>query len=602
MKKKLCLLLASAVVGTAALGMFGGCGGGSDITFDDDGNIIPSDSTTIINFWGWADKYEEAAFNQLVENFNKKYEGVIRVNYTPKSTSGYSENFVVNMIGGPDVAYAAENYFKSYVDQGALYDVTQFYEESLANWEASGGQNGLDAADMLPYTTERYRYDPETTTSNADDPLYGVAKDLAPTAIYFNEKFFTAAGINVINETEESIRAWNEANPTDKKKIMAFYEEDGQYYFNKAIAMSWQECVDLAALLQTPVAQGGGGAEYGFFSEWWFNYGFTVGGDCIEYIPSDDEAFEGNADEFNGGYWKFTLADESKNYIVKDDAAPIEVNGNSYAAGEIVSYTDKDDLTEEQKASCNELPSQREAFTEFVRLSQNPDELVDNARGVYADVSDFYGADANGDLYGYGVAPDPKDMSENKNAFFSSGKVAMLVSTASVQRQFTENMRGENSFDVAPMLVYKEYSADGTEVLVHGAEGAHSGSVAIVMNANTRYPNASWLFMEYIASKEGQEIQAEQGFACPYYESLAYDEDGAFLNSAYAADNAVVFARATAYETPGDWWYLKDKKWIDDWAGVLNTHVRNGDMSLTDFYRCPEYLATQSLLNEYTKK
>ena len=55
---------------------------------------------------------------------------------------------------------------------------------------------------MLPYTTERYRYDHETTTSNADDPLYGVAKDLAPTAIYFNEKFFTAAGINVINETE----------------------------------------------------------------------------------------------------------------------------------------------------------------------------------------------------------------------------------------------------------------------------------------------------------------------------------------------------------------------------------------------------------------
>ena len=220
------------------------------------------------------------------------------------------------------------------------------------------------------------------------------------------------------------------------------------------------------------------------------------------------------------------------------------------------------------------------------------------AKEVYADD----GADANGDLYGYGVAPDPKDMSENKNAFFSSGKVAMLVSTASVQRQFTENMRGENSFDVAPMLVYKEYSADGTEVLVHGAEGAHSGSVAIVMNANTRYPNASWLFMEYIASKEGQEIQAEQGFACPYYESLAYDEDGAFLNSAYAADNAVVFARATAYETPGDWWYLKDKKWIDDWAGVLNTDVRNGDMSLTDFYRCPEYLATQSLLNEYTKK
>ena len=107
MKRKLYVLLAAMMAGLAALGTLSGCGGGSDIGFDDEGNIIPSDSTTIINFWGWADKYEEAAFNELVANFNEKYEGVIRVNYTPKSSSGYNDNFVVNMIGGPDVAYAS---------------------------------------------------------------------------------------------------------------------------------------------------------------------------------------------------------------------------------------------------------------------------------------------------------------------------------------------------------------------------------------------------------------------------------------------------------------------------------------------------------------
>ena len=595
MKKRLCCLLAAILTGAAALGTMSGCGKGSDIEFDDEGNVIPSDTTTVINFWGWADKYEEDAFNILVENFNKKYEGVIRVNYTPKSSSGYNDNFVANMIGGPDVAYAAENYFKRYVDQGALYDITSFYEESVAAWKTSGGKSGLDEADMLPYTVNRYRYDPETATSEADDPLYGIAKDLAPTAIYYNEKFFKAAGITIVSEPEEEIAAWNAAHPSDKKKIMAFYEEDGKYYFNNAVAMSWQECIDLARLLQTPVSQGGGGADYGFFSEWWFNYGWSVGGDCIEYIPTDDA-------QFNGGYYKFTLNDATKNYIVKDDAQPIEVNGNHYAAGEIVSYLDKGALTDQQKQSCNELPSQREAFTEFVRLSQGTDQVVDNVKGVYDSVEDFYGADGNGDLKGYAVAPNPNEMSENKNSYFSSGKVAMLVSTASVQRQFSENMRGENTYNVAPMLVYKEYSADGTEVLVHGAEAAHSGSVAIVMNANTRYPNASWLFMEYIASKEGQTIQAQQGFACPYYRSLAGDPEGVFLNSKYAAENAVVFAQATEYETPGDWWYLKDKRWIDDWSGVLNTDVRNGKMSLTEFYVCPEYLATQQLLDAYTKK
>ncbi len=586
MKKRFMGMAATALSALMIAPLFAACGqGGDDIDFDENGNVIPSDKTTIINFWGWADKYEEAVFNKLVSNFNEKYSGVIKVNYTPKSSSGYSDNFVVNMIGGPDIAYADERYFKSYADQGVLYDVSEFYKESVKNYLTSEGKNGLDEADMLPYTTDRYRYDPVTTTSEQTDPLYGLAKDLAPTAIYFNTKFFQNAGITVISETEESIRDYNEAHPTAKKKIKAYYEENGSYYFNKSIAMSWQECVDLSRKLQTE-----GGADYGFFSEWWFNYGFTVGGDCIEYVSTNDPAF-------NGGYWEFTLADEEKNYIVKDGGQPIAVGGNTYSAGQIVEYNDKKLLTAEQKAQCNVLPSQREAFTEFVRLSQDADQLVDTVT-----IENFYGADEGGKLYGYGITPDPNSMSENKNAYFSSGKVAMLVSTASVQRQFTENMRGENKFDVCPMLVYKEYSADGTEVLVHGVEGAHSGSVGIVMNANTKNPNAAWLFMEYIASKEGQEIQASGGFAVPYYKSLAYAQDGVFLKSDYAAENAIVFAKATAYETPGDWWYLKDKKWIDDWARVLNSDVRNGKKSLTQFYESAEYKNTQKLLNAYTAK
>lgn len=590
MKRKFAVAVAAMMAAVGTLGALTGCGaGGDDLAIDDEGNVIPSDQTVIINFWGWADKYEEAAFSQLVKNFNEKYAGVIKVNYTPKSSSGYSDNFVVNMLGGPDIAYAEEKYFKTYAEQGVLYDVSEFYETSVENYITSGGKTGLDEADMFSYTTDRYRYDPVTTTSNSDDPLYGIAKDLAPTAIYVNLKFFRNAGITVICETEEEIAAYNRAHPDAKKKIMAFYREDGKYYFNKAIAMSWQECRELAKLLQTQ-----GGAPYGFFSEWWFNYGFTVGGDCIEYVPTQDE-------QFNGGYYKFTLNDSSKNYIVKDGyEGELEVNGNKYTAGEIVSYLDKTALSAEQKAGCNELPSQREAFTEFVRLSASTGTLVDDVTGVYDDVSDFYGADADGKIYGYGITPAPQVMSENKNAYFSSGKVAMLVSTASVQRQFSENMKDE--WDVCPMLVYKEYSEDGTEVLVHGVEGAHSGSVGIVMNANTRYPNAAWLFMEYIASKEGQLIQAQEGFALPYYKSLAYDDEGIFLNSEYAADNAVVFSRAAEYETPGDWWYLKDNKWIDDWASVLNSDVRNGKKSLTQFYLCKEYRSTQELLNAYTAR
>lgn len=87
-----------------------------------------------------------------------------------------------------------------------------------------------------------------------------------------------------------------------------------------------------------------------------------------------------------------------------------------------------------------------------------------------------------------------------------------------------------------------------------------------------------------------------------YYKSLAYDEEGAFLNSRYAADNAIVFVEATEYERPGDWWYLKNKKWIDAWAGVLNSDVRGGKMSLTDFYKSAEFIGTQEILYDYTRR
>ena len=129
--------------------------------------------------------------------------------------------------------------------------------------------------------------------------------------------------------------------------------------------MSWQECVDLSNKLMAD-----GNVDYGFFTEQWFNHAFSVGGDCIECVATNDAAY-------NGGYWEFTLNDSSKNYIVKDDADSITINGNTYNPGEIISWIDKKSLTTEQKASCNELPSQREAFTEFVRLSQSKEQVID---------------------------------------------------------------------------------------------------------------------------------------------------------------------------------------------------------------------------------
>ena len=75
-----------------------------------------------------------------------------------------------------------------------------------------------------------------------------------------------------------------------------------------------------------------------------------------------------------------------------------------------------------------------------------------------------------------------------------------------------------------------------------------------------------------------------------------------FLQSDKNPKNAIVFVRAAQHQTPGDWWYLRDKLWIDDWAGKLNGDVRNGKITLSQFEQSTEYLRTWDKLKAYTRK
>ena len=49
-------------------------------------------------------------------------------------------------------------------------------------------------------------------------------------------------------------------------------------------------------------------------------YGLSVGGDCLEFIPSESS-------EFIGGYYDFTLMNDVDNAIVADDVESVEING-----------------------------------------------------------------------------------------------------------------------------------------------------------------------------------------------------------------------------------------------------------------------------------
>jgi ABC-type glycerol-3-phosphate transport system substrate-binding protein len=175
----------------------------------------------------------------------------------------------------------------------------------------------------------------------------------------------------------------------------------------------------------------------------------------------------------------------------------------------------------------------------------------------------------------------------------------MLVSTMSSTKQISTNLKDE--WDVAPLMVYKEYSEDGKSVLVHGIEAAHSNSVGIAINAKSKVKDIAFVLAEYIASAEGQSIQAEEGFAIPIQVSVANSDT--YINSTYnKGRNVQVFIDACSYESPGDWWLLRDKQWIDDWANLLNGDVRNGRLTLSGFYDSSEFKRTQSLLDDYTKR
>ena len=571
-----------------------------DIEIDDEGNIRPSDKEARVEFWFYGDDVELGVFESLVDSFNKENEGVIEVDLVVKASSNY-EDAVRQALSGKklDVFYVGDNGYKSYAESGLLLDITDYMETSQV----------YNVDEMWDTVVTRYKYDVNTKLSNTETGrYYGVPKDIGPTVIFYNETHFKEAGVKVLSVAAEDLEAFNggaadargntkaQLGITGTVKEKGFFYDNDKMFFNNQIPMSWQETNELAKILQDKQRKTNNNA-YGYFTEWWFNYGWSVGGDCIQYIPTSDTGY-------TGGYYDFTLMDDTKNYIVADDVTEgVTVNGVKYNAGEIIEYKDKLGLTTVATAGgdynkeitaevlslveqdkLNELPSQREAFTEFVCIGSKEGQKVDEFGGkTYT---------------GYGITPSPSSIGTDagKTVEFVNGNISMLVDGRWNVTNFREMMTDE--WDVAPLPMYKEYDSEGN-ITVHGIEAGHSGSVGLCINKNSQVPTASWKFIEYIGGVKGQTLQAEAGFAIPLQKGLANSD--VFLQPGQDPKNSIVFVRAAEIQQAGDWWYLSDKKWIDDWAGVLNGDVRNGNKTMTEFFNCYEYQSTFNKLLSYTE-
>lgn len=607
MKKFICVIFAAILFSVTLFG----CGGVGNSN---------------VKFWVYGDESELEIYTIMTDEFNETYgkENGIKVDISTKPPGNYESliQTVSTSKSGPDVFLCVEDNFKKWVNMGFLTDMTQYLD----------AVNDIDVSDVYATTVDRLRYDRENNTSNSDDPLYGLPLDTKPSALYYNESMFEKAGIIVISVDEENLDAWNAGEVADNRgKTRADYEAEHPelkgvtvpnkgYYrsiypytvdvgwtypdenevlvFNNRIAMNWDEIEDLAMLF-TPSyntsAAAEFGTDFGYFTEWWFNYGWSVGGDCLTDLS-------GNGD------WNFSLLDYTPNFMVTGESYTGAYTGKTYTKGETLEHLDKLDIpageimtpdneggytyngvkigirqsvTEAaENGTLTALPSTREAFTRYLKL----------------------GAEKTADIEGEGglaISPNPLTFStRTRMNYFYSGKMAMLVDYSSYMATVSEQAEERGfKWDIAPLAVYKEYidplEPDCDETVVVGKTAGQSNSKAMVSRENSQNKESAAKFIKWMASKAGQTIRAENGHFPNQKELMSR-----VVFPGYAPANVKAFSEALEFQGAGDWWYMADYEWINVWAVPLNSEVRNGTMTY-DAWRADAVNDTNERLKLY---
>ena len=536
----------------------------------------PHEGKTVISFWGATNPEESAVFTKMVQTFNDTNTDNIYVDYDPKG--GDYETLIDRTLAtskGPDVFYVEDKVFKKWARLGYLENIQKYVDES-----------DLELDRIWDSAVQRYRYGVENNTNNADDPLYGLPKDISPTALYYNKSVFENHGIKVISVDEKDLDAYNagtKAGNDGKTKAEAgipsdftvpaqgFYRQypytsGGRWrvpeysnkkttelmIFNNRIPMDWDQVEDLAMMFTKKTD---GGLKYndenlsakdptwGYFTEWWFSYGWSVGGDCAE-------------DTTGNGDWVFTLGDKDTRKVVynKDGSYAYGVDGKNL----FVKTKDEAEFLKSNEhivEGCYlgpELPSQYDAFTRFVRLSQDAD------KG------------------GLGITPTPKDIGSSSSVtFFATGRVAMLVERNFKIPTLRKTIGNTFDWDVAPLPKHK----DGIEI-------GHSNSTAFAIWTKSKVKDEAFQFIEFMAGETAQKIQANGGFNLCNQKDIAQTEYVDYnVKNGQKPQNIKVFTEYGDIQRPGDWWYMPDKDWISEWSVALNTPVRNGEMSIDEFFK-----------------
>lgn len=628
LKKAVCVVSALILSASSMVG----CGSKSS----DDG------AASTIKFWYYGTDSQLEMYVKMTEEFNNTYgaEHGITVEGTEVLASTYMGT-VTDLMGtdnAPDVVLAEDADYKKWIIGGYLANISDIYSV----------HSDINLGEISPSVINRLHYDVKTNTSKETDPLYAMPLESRSTALFYNKGLMEKAGIIVISVDEDKLDAWNRNEIADnygKKKSdyskldnvtvpkKGYYRSQTPYYFdengedwvkpnvnggevmvfNNRIAMNWDEVEDLGMYFSNTWNPGKNGrtefgTTYGYFTETWFNYGWTVGGDCLYDLTGK-------------GDWNFGLLDPNPNYIVKEGKTFTGRTGNVYQAGETIAFYDKmeadenevlvpDDkggykrangdeagiwskITEEMAKGANsaltELPSTRTAFKRYLKLGcgndmNNPNNLVE-------------------DSYGLNISPNPADITDVNPIYkqFYAGDILCFVGESQIMQEVAVYADNYNlNWDVAPLVQYKQYKdpADPNcdEIVAEGVMAGHSRVAAIGVNAKSSKIESAKVFVKWTAGLDGQKFRAKIGFL-PTQESLIGELK---FDSKSAPANAKIFSESLKYQRPGDWWYMPDTLWVEAWCVDLNTSVRNGKKSFEAWY--PSAItATNNKLKSYTK-
>ena len=559
---------------------------------------------TTLDFWIYGDSDELYMYRELTKTFNETYgdeHGIyVRCSVKPAGSSYFSLiQYTASSRSGPDIYFVIENEFKKWVDMDICWPITEELE----------AVTDIGPLDIVENVYRRFRYNKDTNSSEPGEPVYGLPLDIQPTALYYNETFFKNMGITVISVDEEDMDAWNAGTIADKRgKTKAdyginynvpkkgFYRSINPYVsgygwvkptsqekmvFNNRIAMNWDETEDLAMLF-TPSYNNeaknkcSANLEYGYFTEWWFNYGWSIGGDCL-------------ADLTGTGEYNFSLLDAEPNYMVNAESYVGEFTGKTYAKNDILDIKDKYDVAPNEHMVADELggytvngetihtresvlddvadgkltklPSTRDAFTRYLRLGVSTTSDVEGSKGL-------------------AVSPNPATFNNRSVLnYFYSGNIAFIAQTSAFVSMVAKQAEAYNfEWDVAPLARYKEYEdpfdAENDKVVARGLVAGHSNSKTLVTRERSLHHQESARFIYWMASREGQKLKASLGY---FPNQLDLVDQIVYKGS--APRNVQAFADALPTQKPGDWWYLRNYTWIDSWASALNAKVRNNLMS-----------------------